>query len=419
MQLARHRRWVVALAATLMQLALGAVYAWSVFRTPLATALGATVTQVNLAFTIANVTLGIAAFVGGLWLARVGPRVVATTAGVLYGAGVGLAGFADHHLAVLYLTYGVLGGAGIGLGYIVPLATLVRWFPDHRGLVTGLAVAGFGAGALVASPLARALIHAHGPFVAFHVLGVVFLVVVVAAATQLGEPPSGYRPLGWDPPGEPTATGRAAGLGAALHTWQWYALWLMLFLNVGAGISIIAEAVPMTQALTGASDARATAVVGTIALWNGAGRLVWAALSDRLGRRAVFAAMFLIQAAVFVLLPRAGSYPAFVALASLALLCYGGGFGTMPALVADYYGARHVGRIYGLMLTAWSAGAVLGPLIVSHLRDATGRYAPGLHVLAAIMLGATTLPLILQAPRPARARPAPARVRRTTGITAA
>lgn len=387
-----------------MQLALGAVYAWSVFRAPLASALGASVTQVNLAFTIANVTLGVAAFVGGLWLARVGPRVVAVTAGALYGAGVMLAGVLGHHLALLYLCYGVLGGAGIGLGYIVPLATLVKWFPDRRGLVTGVAVAGFGAGALVFGPLARALIVAHGPFVALEVLGALFLVIVLAAAIHLGDPPDGYRPPGWHPAALAARTpAPEVGLGGALATWQWYALWLMLFLNVGAGISIIAEAVPMAQELTGAGAARATALVGTIALCNGAGRLIWAALSDRVGRRPVFAALFLIQAAVFALLPFAHGYRQFLALACGCLLCYGGGFGTMPALVADYFGARHVGRIYGLLLTAWSAGAVLGPLIVSHLRDATGEYTRGLQIIAVLMLGASILPLILHAPHSATA----------------
>ncbi|MBL8621196.1 MAG: OFA family MFS transporter [Myxococcales bacterium] len=409
----------MAAAATLMQLALGAVYAWSVFRAPLASALGASVTQVNLAFTIANVTLGVAAFVGGLWLARVGPRVVAVTAGVLYGAGVALAGVLGHHLALLYLCYGVLGGAGIGLGYIVPLATLVKWFPDRRGLITGVAVAGFGGGALVFGPLARALIVAHGPFVALEVLGVLFLVIVLAAAIQLGDPPDGYRPPGWQPPAlAARAPAPDVGLRGALATWQWYALWLMLFLNVGAGISIIAEAVPMAQELTGAGAARATALVGTIALCNGAGRLVWAALSDRVGRRPVFAALFLIQAAVFALLPVAHGYHPFLALACVCLLCYGGGFGTMPALVADYFGARHVGRIYGLMLTAWSAGAVLGPLIVSHLRDATGQYTRGLQIIAVLMLGAAILPIVLHAPHRATATSRRyARARRAARLT--
>jgi OFA family oxalate/formate antiporter-like MFS transporter len=277
-----HRRWLVAVAATLMQLALGAVYAWSVFRKPLALALDASVTEVNLVFTITNVTLGFAAFLGGMWMTKVGPRVISLTAGGLYGLGVFLAGFGAHHLPWLYVTYGALAGFGIGLGYIVPLATLVKWFPDKRGVITGTAVAGFGAGAVAFGPIARALIGAYGPFTTFHILGVIFLVVVVAAAAVMRNPPEGYQPVGWRP-APPTRDAPAHvghDLGEALRTWQWYALWLVLFLNVGAGITIIAEAVPMAQELGGATDLQATALVGTIAVFNGAGRLLWAALSD-------------------------------------------------------------------------------------------------------------------------------------------
>ncbi len=396
---ARSDRWIIAIAATVMQLALGAVYAWSVFRKPLADALDASVTDVNAAFTIANVTLGIAAFAGGLWMTRVGPRVIGVVAGVLYGAGVFLAGFTNHHVGLLYLTYGALAGTGIGLGYIVPLATLVKWFPDKRGMITGVAVAGFGGGALVFGPIAQVLIGAYGPFATFRVLGVIFLVVVVGAGLLMRDPPRGYCPAGWRPP-TTTATGAADyDLRAALRTWQWYALWIVLFLSVGAGISIIAEAVPMAQELVGASYLQATALVGTIAIFNGAGRLVWASLSDVVGRRTVFVALFAIQAVVCFALPLVGRYDHLLVLACISLCCYGGGFGTMPALVADYFGARNVGRVYGLMLTAWSAGAILGPLIVSRLRDATGQYTSGLHVIAAIMAVATVLPLALHAPR--------------------
>ncbi|MCE9574656.1 MAG: OFA family MFS transporter [Deltaproteobacteria bacterium] len=398
-----RERWIIAVAATLMQVALGAVYAWSVFRKPLAVALDASVMDVNLAFTITNVMLGIAAFVGGLVMTRVGPRVIGIVAGCLYGLGIFLAGFADHHLGVLYLTYGVLAGTGIGLGYIVPLATLVRWFPDRRGMITGIAVAGFGGGALVFGPIARALIAAVGPFMTFHILGVLFLVVVVGAAAVMREPPRGYAPAGW----RPIAANAAPpvvdyDLGAALRTWQWYALWVALFLSVGAGISIIAEVVPMAQELVGASDRQAAALVGTIAIFNSAGRMVWSSLSDVIGRRAVFVAMFLIQASVFFLLPGAGTYDRFIVLACVSLLCYGGAFGTMPSLVADYFGARNVGRVYGLLLTAWSAGAVLGPLILSRLRDATGDYTRGLYVLGAIMVVGAIVPIVLQAPAGAR-----------------
>jgi OFA family oxalate/formate antiporter-like MFS transporter len=386
-------RWRIALAGTAMQLALGAVYAWSVFRKPLAEELHASVTEINLAFTITIATLGIGAFFGGLVLPKVGPRAVGIAAGVLYGTGTYLAGYAVGDLYMIYLTYGVIAGFGLGLGYIVPIATLVKWFPDRRGLVTGIAVAGFGCGALAFGPLARELIAAYGPFHAFKILGLVFYTLVIGAAVVLRDPlrTSARAPI----------RGRLdeRTLGGALKTWQWYALWCLLFLNVTAGIAIIAEAAPMAQELGRATELQATALVGTIAVFNGAGRFVWSALSDAIGRRGVFAMLFGIQAVVFAMLPYAPSYEAFLALCCLALLCYGGGFGTMPAFVTDYFGSRHVGKIYGLMLTAWGAGAVLGPMVVSRLRDMTGHYVTGLHVIAAIMVVSAIAPLLLRPPR--------------------
>jgi MFS transporter, OFA family, oxalate/formate antiporter len=386
------RRWPIVVAGTAMQVALGAVYAWSVFRRPLAVELGATVTEINLAFTATIVMLAVGAFVGGMVLGKVGPRAVGITAGILYGTGTFLAGYLGRDLPTLYLTYGAIAGFGIGLGYIVPIATLVKWFPDRRGAITGIAVAGFGCGALVFGPLARELIAQFGPFIAFQILGLVFYTVVIGAALVLRDP-ANARPV--------RALGRATDrdLGAALRTWQWYALWALLFLNVTAGISIIAEAAPMAQELGGATEAQAAALVGTIAIFNGAGRFAWSALSDLIGRRAVFVLLFLIQAGVFVGLTRAANHDQFLGLACASLLCYGGGFGTMPAFVADYYGARHVGKVYGLMLTAWGAGATLGPVLLSRLRDVTGHYTDGLFAIAVIMLAGSLVPLMVRAPR--------------------
>jgi OFA family oxalate/formate antiporter-like MFS transporter len=400
MPVARSHRWIIAAAATLMQIALGAVYAWSVFRKPLAASLGASVAEVNLAFTTSILMLGFAAFIGGMWITKVGPRVLGITSGVLYGLGVYLAGFAEHDVTLLYITYGAIAGFGIGLGYIVPLATLVKWFPDKRGMITGLAVAGFGAGALAFGPLARVLIRAYGPFNTFHIFGAIFFLVIVNASSFMRDPPASYRSTFRSKPTITSGNRIDYELGLALRTWQWYALWAVLFLNVSAGISIIAEAAPMAQEIGGANEVEAATLVGTIAIFNGAGRLAWAWLSDIIGRRAVLMALFLAQAVVFLLLPFATSYQAFLALACISLLCYGGGFGTMPALVADYFGPRTVGKVYGLMLTAWGAGAVLGPVLISRIRDATGHYTGGLHAIAVIMLLGATVPLMLRAPAP-------------------
>jgi OFA family oxalate/formate antiporter-like MFS transporter len=392
-------RWIVAFAGVLMQVALGSVYAWSVFRTPLMRQLHASISEVSLTFTIAIFTLGWAAFAGGLWMRAKGPRVVGLTGGLLYGLGVLLASFSGQGLWVLYLTYGVLGGAGIGLSYIVPIATLVKWFPDRRGFITGVAVAGFGAGALVTAPIATRLIQLVGVLQTFAWLGCASLVLVMGSALLMREPPVGWKPAGWHPAaGAAGVVAQSYTLRQALTSWQWYALWAVLFLNVSAGISIISQASPMVQEITGVNAGIAATMVGIISLANGGGRFLWAWLSDGIGRRWVFLAMFVLQAVLFLLLPRVHSFGLFTALACVILLCYGGGFGTMPAFCADYFGPRDVGAIYGLMLTAWGCGSALGPILIAHVRQSTGRYEQALLTLAALMAGAAVIPFFLKAP---------------------
>jgi MFS transporter, OFA family, oxalate/formate antiporter len=393
-------RWIVAVAAVVMQVALGAVYAWSVFRIPLVTGFGWTISQVTLAFTIAILALGFAAFFGGLWMNRSGPRVVGIAGGVLYGLGVFLASFSNHGLWVLYLTYGLIGGTGIGFGYIVPVATLVKWFPDKRGFITGIAVAGFGAGALITAPIATRLIISVGVLETFAILGIAYFIVVVGAAMFLKNPPEGYRPPGWQPSAT-QAKERSAHdyrLGEALKTWQWYALWALLFLNVSAGISIVSQAAPMAQEITRVNALTAAGLVGLISIANGAGRFLWAWLSDFIGRRWVFLIMFLLQAVIFFLMPKVSSFAVFSLLSFIVLLCYGGGFGTMPAFAADYFGPKNIGPIYGLMLTAWGFGGAFGPLLIANIRQTTGSYNQALYIIAVIMLLSAIVPFIVHPP---------------------
>ncbi|GAB4202810.1 MAG: OFA family MFS transporter [Roseiflexaceae bacterium] len=404
-------RWVIAVAGIVMQIALGAVYAWSVFRKPLESSFGWSTSEVTWAFSITILTLGFAAFFGGLWMARAGPRVVGVTGGVLYGLGVFLASFSADRLWWLYLSYGLLGGIGIGLGYIVPVATLVKWFPDRRGFITGLAVAGFGAGALVTAPVATGLIGSVGVLSTFAYLGVAYLLLTVAAALFMRNPPADYRPPGWNPSPVEARAATNFTLGGALHTWQWYALWALLFLNVTAGISIISQAAPMAQEITGIDAALAATFAGLLGIPNGLGRFLWSWLSDLAGRRWVFLAMFLAQAAVFLLLPRVATFALFAALTVVVLLCYGGGFGTMPAFAADYFGPRNVGSIYGLMLTAWGVGGVLGPLLIARIRESSGSYGTALLIIGGIMLASALVPLVVRPPRSEpqpEAQPAPA-----------
>jgi OFA family oxalate/formate antiporter-like MFS transporter len=393
-------RWLIAAAGVVMQIALGAVYAWSVFRIPLTRAYGWTIPQVTLAFTIAIFVLGFAAFGGGQWMRRAGPRRVALAAGVFYGLGVFLTSFAANRLWWLYLSYGLLAGIGLGLGYIVPVATLVKWFPDRRGMISGIAVAGFGAGALLTAPVATRLIAQVGAMKTFAILGAAYFVAVTAAACFMQNPPDGYRPPGWAPNAiqQKQRSLKSYTLQEALGTWQWYGLWMLLFLNVTAGIAIISQAAPMVQEMTGVTAAGAAGMVGIISIANGAGRFIWASLSDLIGRRWVFLIMFVVQAVMFAMLPSVRSFPAFTVMACVILLCYGGGFGTMPAFAADYFGAENVGSIYGLMLTAWGFAGVLGPTLIATLRQRTGQYDEALYMIAGLMLVSAVIPMIVSAP---------------------
>jgi MFS transporter, OFA family, oxalate/formate antiporter len=394
-------RWGIAFAGVIMQIALGAVYAWSVFRIPLTKTFGWSISQVTFAFTLAILMLGFASFVGGLWMRKSGPRTVAIAAGIFYGAGVFLASLSAGHLYWLYFSYGFLGGIGLGLGYIVPVATLVKWFPDRRGMITGIAVAGFGAGALITAPIASRLIISIGVLKTFAVLGIAYFIAVTIPALFMKDPPPGFAPAGWKPSAAQTKqrVARDYTLGESLRKWQWYALWAMLFLNTSAGISIISQAAPMAEEITRVSAALAAGMVGIISIANGSGRFLWAWLSDGIGRRAVFLLMFLIQAVVFWLMPHVTGFGIFTTLAFIVLLCYGGGFGTMPAFATDYFGPTNVGSIYGLMLTAWGFAGVFGPMLIASIRQNTGHYAEALNVIAIVVLVSAILPLITHPPK--------------------
>jgi MFS transporter, OFA family, oxalate/formate antiporter len=379
----------IAVAAFCMQLALGAVYGWSVFLNPLREQFGASKPEANLTFTITLAVLGVTAGFGGSLQRRIGPRATATIAGVLYGSGVILSGFAPN-LSTVYLCYGVLGGIGLGLGYIVPLAVLIGWFPDKRGFITGLAVTGFGLGALITSPLATQLIKIYGLQSTLTVLGAVYLVVVAVAAQFLRTAPAHYAPPGWTPVAPPTlSAGAEVTLADALRTPHWYLLWSMLALNVTAGAALISVAAPLAQELTQVGPALGAMAVCLISLFNGVGRLFWGAVSDRLGRAPTFTALFLLQTVAFAVLPAVEHFSVLLVPAAVIALCYGGGFGTMPAFATDVFGPRHAGTIYGAMLTAWSAGAIVGPLLIAAVP-----YRTALLLISAMLAAATVLPVL-------------------------
>ena len=407
-------RWGIAVAAVLMQICLGAIYGWSVFKIPLMHSGHWVETAVQLNFTLALVFLGVGTVLGGLWQDKVGPRKVATVAGGLYGLGYLIAAYAAsmHSLNLLYLGYGVLGGCGMGMGYITPVATLVKWFPERRGLMTGVAVCGYGAGALVMSLLAARLILSHGIAYTFAALGVVYLVVVVIAAQFYANPPQGWRPAGWEPRG---AVAKAAStydftVGEAMGTWQFWLLWAMLFLNVSAGIMIISQASPMAQSkeFVGMTAIAAANIVALISIFNALGRVFWAWVSDSIGRARVYFLLYAIQAAIFFLLPHLHAVGAFQVAFAVIGLCYGGGFGTMPSFTADFFGPKSMGGIYGWMLLAWSAGAIPSPIMAAHFHQTTGTFSTSLRIIAMVMVGSLVLPLLARRPqRKAGARVSP------------
>lgn len=402
-------RWLIAAAGVVMQIALGAVYAWSVFRIPLHNTYHWSISQITMAFEVTILVLGFAAFAGGLWLQRAGPRMVGIVAGVFYGVGTILAGYTNGSLPVLYLTYGLLGGIGLGLGYIIPVATLIKWFPDKRGMITGIAVAGFGAGALITAPIAARLITQFGLPSTFTILGVIYLVAVTGGALFMKNPPENYQPAGWKPAESPRNERAVSdySLAEALHTWQWYALWGTLFLNTLAGISIISQASPMAQEISGVTALVAAGMVSAISIANGSGRFLWAWLSDYIGRKQVFLVMFLLQAALFFLLSHTQGFVPLTVLTFVVILCYGGGFGTMPAFAADFFGPKNIGPIYGLMLTAWGFAGVAGPALIANIRQQTGHYQSALTVISGVMLVSTILPLLVHAPHEPKEKPHP------------
>jgi OFA family oxalate/formate antiporter-like MFS transporter len=393
-------RWVLAITAFLMQLALGSVYAWSVFLNPVIALYHVSRLQANLTFSIVLLALGVTAGFGGYLNNRYGPRVIATVGGILYGLGVLLAAFAAPNIFILYLTFGIIGGIGVGLGYIVALAMLIKWFPDRRGFITGLAVAGFGGGAVITGLVAAALIKSVGVSNTFLYLGIAYLVMIVIVAQFFRTAPDGYAPAGWTPSARQQANRsvRDYTLAEAFRLPRWYVLWLILALNVTAGAALISVASPLAQKFTGVAPLTAAIIVSVIGIFNALGRLFWGWLSDGIGRPFAFLSMFVIQAIVFVILPSISNFTLLLIPAAIIALCYGGGFGTMPAFAADFFGPKNAGTIYGAMLTAWSAGGIVGPILITSFgTTAHPDYVTPLYIIAGIMVVSIALPLVARA----------------------
>lgn len=398
-------RWGIVAAALLLQFSIGAVYAWSVFAKALQDeqAFGLTKVQASLPFTVTIAMIFVGTYIGGRWQDRAGPRPVALTGGVIYSIGILLASFVNgaDQLWLLILTYGVISGFGLGLAYIVPIAMLLKWFPDKRGLITGLAVGGFGFGAVLTAPIAAALINRtpETPTRAFLPLGIAYLVMSLLGAAFFRNPPQGYAVPGWKPAAATTASRSAHEYtqNEALKTPQWYLLTAILMLNVAAGIALISQAAAAATDIAGYSAAGAASIVGIWAIFNGAGRVVWAGASDKIGRMPAFAAMLGLQGLCFLLLPHATNGVLFFLLGAVIYLCYGGGFGTMPATAGDFFGVKFAGAIYGLMLIGWSLGGVLGPQLAAALASG-GAYTRAYTTIGIIALAAVALTFITKVP---------------------
>jgi MFS family permease len=379
-------------AALAMHLAIGQAYAYSVFKLPLTRVLGIgepapgdwSQTQIALVFTVFIVVLGLSAALFGRWVEQAGPRKAGVAAALCWGGGflVSALGVRTHALWLVYLGNGVIGGCGLGLGYISPVSTLIKWFPDRRGLATGMAIMGFGGGALIGAPLADLLLRRFasstsvGLWQTFVVFGLLDLAVMLLAAFGYRLPPPDWKPAGWKGPAGALAmiTSRNALAHEAWATPQFWLLWVVLCTNVSAGIGVLEQASPMIQEVfRGKVTASAAAgFVGLLSLFNIAGRIGWASLSDRVGRKATYTIFFALGILLYSAVPaagRSGSVALFVAIFCLILSMYGGGFATIPAYLADLFGIRYVGAIHGRLLTAWSVAGVLGPLLVNAIRQ--------------------------------------------------
>jgi MFS family permease len=414
-----YSRWLVPPAALAIHLCIGQVYAFSVFKIPLTQLLGIgkaapedwKQTQIAWIFSLAIVMLGLSAAVFGKWLEGAGPRKAMFASAACFAVGfyISYFGVVTHQLWLIYFGYGFIGGIGLGLGYISPVSTLIKWFPDRPGLATGMAIMGFGGGAMIGSPLAiKLMAYFHSPTdlgvgKTFLVMGTLYFLFMMFGVFTIRVPAEGWKPENWTAPEKPKAliTTHKVDVDTAFRTPQFWLLWIVLCTNVTAGIGILEQASPMIQELfKGAiGPVAAGGFVGLLSLFNMLGRFFWSSTSDFIGRKPTYFIFFTLGAVLYFLLPQTGanhlnSVFLFVAISVVLLSMYGGGFATIPAYLRDLFGVYQVSAIHGRLLTAWSVAGVLGPVLVNYMReyqiehgaDKASAYQTVLHVMAGLLV---------------------------------
>lgn len=377
-------RWLIALSAIGIHICIGSVYAWSVLTKPIMQAMGFTLKETTWTFSIAILFLGLSAGFLGDYVEKYGPRKSGLTSTCFFGLGMFGTALALHlnSLPLLYLFYGVIGGIGLGTGYITPVSTLVKWFPNNRGFATGLAIMGFGFASLIAGPLMQILVAKYGLVQNFIILGCVYMVIMAASALYLEPPkasnggPSGINVKSILPDTQFTAK-------EARKTWQFYALWWIFFTNITCGIGLLAVASPMAQEVVKMTPMAAASMVGIIGLINGLGRIFWSTISDYLGRSTVYVVFFLIQIFAFYALAETSSAFIFQLIVFVIISCYSGGFSCMPAFLSDLFGTKELSAIHGKILTAWGMAGIAGPLLLSWIRETTNSYSITLYFFSA------------------------------------
>jgi len=413
-----YSRWLVPPAALAIHLCIGQAYAFSVFNLPMNRLIGITKPDKDLdwsletlgwIFSIALGMLGLSAAMFGKWLERVGPRRAMAAATACFSGGflIAAVGVKLHQIALVYLGYGVVGGIGLGLGYISPVSTLIKWFPDRPGMATGMAIMGFGGGAMIGSPLSVFLMDkfktptSMGVMETFVAMGLIYGVFMLFGVLTVRVPAPGWKPEGYLPPAQPKKLVTTANVevGKAWLTPQFWLLWIVLCFNVTAGIGVLGQASPMIQEMfPGKITASAAAgFVGLLSLFNLVGRFFWSSLSDHLGRKRTYLIYFVLGTALYALVPtfgRMGSVVLFVSGFCIILSMYGGGFSTIPAYLRDLFGTMHVSAIHGRLLTAWSTAAVLGPVLVNYIRKyqldrgipKTEAYSVTMYIMAGLLI---------------------------------